>query len=324
MSAAPAATDRVAFAVAAILVSAFAHSAGSAIVALANTRFPVWQLYVLRSLLVVPALVVLLHRADPGGSLMPRRVGWVALRSALLVGMWVAYYAALSEIELSLAAAIYHTSPLLIVPLSAALAGERVGWTVRAGAAIGFAGVLVILRPDAGPIDGHAVLPFVAAALNAAAMVLTRVRCADESPLGLALALNLALGAAGLAGAAACAALPVPGELEAANPFLFGEWRALGAREWTVLGALAVTMVVGSVGAAYAYQNAPSPIVATFDYAYLVFAGLWAMLLFGAFPDPAAWTGMALIAAGGALAMRRGRAGPRPGPAGPLACAPVR
>ena len=63
-------------------------------------------------------------------------------------------------------------------------------------------------------------------------------------------------------------------------------------------------MLVGSVGAAVAYQSGPAPVVATFDYAYLVFAGLWGALLFAEVPDPPTAVGMAMIAVGGALAVR--------------------
>ena len=68
-------------------------------------------------------------------------------------------------------------------------------------------------------------------------------------------------------------------------------------------------MLVGSIGAAVAYQSGPAPVVATFDYAYLVFAGLWGALLFAEVPDPLTLLGMSMIAVGGVLAVRGGRTG---------------
>ena len=301
------AADRTALAVGAVLASVFALSAGDALIKLTSASFPLWQLFVLRSLLVVPVLLVLLRRREPSTSPVPRHVRWVLLRSALLVAMWIAYYTALPEIDLALAAAAYYTSPLLIVLLSSSLAGDRVGWTVRVAVALGFAGVLVMLRPGTATLDGYVGLPFVAALLYALAMILTRARCVEESPLVLALVLNLAFVATGIAATVVGLGAGVPERLAVANPFLFGAWTALGGREWTAVAGLSLAMLVGSVGAAIAYQSGPAPVVATFDYAYLVFAGLWGALLFAEVPDPVAGTGMAMIAAGGVLAVRGDR-----------------
>ena len=59
------------------------------------------------------------------------------------------------------------------------------------------------------------------------------------------------------------------------------------------------------MGAAVAYQAGPPAIVATFDFAYLAFAGLWGVVLFGESLDAATLAGTALIIAGGVLAVRR-------------------
>ena len=55
------AADRVPLAVGAVLVSVFALSAGDAIIKLTSASFPIWQIYVLRSLLVLPVLLALLR-----------------------------------------------------------------------------------------------------------------------------------------------------------------------------------------------------------------------------------------------------------------------
>ena len=54
-----------------ILLSVFALSAGDAIIKLTSASFPIWQIYVSRSLLVVPVLLLLLCRRGPGVSLFP-------------------------------------------------------------------------------------------------------------------------------------------------------------------------------------------------------------------------------------------------------------
>ncbi len=223
--------------------------------------------------------------------------------------MWIAYYAALPVIELSVAAAAYYTAPLIITLLSSRLSGDGVGPALWVAVVLGFAGVLVMLRPGAGSVDVWAVLPLLAAILYALAMLVTRTRCADENPLVLALVLNLTFVTVGGVATFALRALDPAGEWASVDGFLFGEWVALGAGEWAVLGVLALSMLIGSVAAAVAYQSGPAPLVASFDYAYLVFVGIWGYAFFAEVPDGLGAMGMAMILAGGLLAVTRGRSG---------------
>lgn len=79
----------------------------------------------------------------------------------------------------------------------------------------------------------------------------------------------------------------------------------LGAQEWLTKGLLSAAVVIGSVGAAIAYQAGPSSIVSTFDFSYLAFAALWGLLFFGEVPDAITLGGIILIASAGILAVRR-------------------
>jgi drug/metabolite transporter (DMT)-like permease len=60
-----------------------------------------------------------------------------------------------------------------------------------------------------------------------------------------------------------------------------------------------------SIGLAQAYQSAPPSIIATFDYSYLLFAGLWSYLVFAEAPNLPTMAGMALIALAGWLVVGR-------------------
>lgn len=92
-----------------------------------------------------------------------------------------------------------------------------------------------------------------------------------------------------------------------ADPFLFGNWAPMGARECWLVALLAVLIVTISAGVAKAYQSSPPAIIATFDYAYLVFADFWGFTFFSERPDTATVIGMILIAGAGVLVVRRPR-----------------
>lgn len=303
--------DRIVLAVGAVLLAVLALSLGDAVIKAVSAGLPLWQLYVLRSLLALPPL---LAAARLWRARRPASLGWVALRSLLLCTMWVAYYAALPHVPLSAAAAAYYTSPLFITLFAGLFADERVGWRGWSAVLLGFAGVVVVLRPDvralgAGAFDAFGLLPLLAAVLYGLAMVLTRTKCRHEDPVTLSIALNLAFVAVGGLGTLAVALLlpPLPG-LE--DPFLFAPWVDPGATGWGALAVLAAAIVMGSLGAAVAYQLAPASLVAPFDYAYLAFAALWAVVLLDERPDTATLVGMAMIAAAGILVLRRPPANP--------------
>jgi len=75
--------------------------------------------------------------------------------------------------------------------------------------------------------------------------------------------------------------------------------------EWRTMAILAVAIVAGSLGAAYAYQNAPAARIAVFDLSYVAFAVVWGFTLFAEVPAPSVAAGIGLIVTAGVLATRR-------------------
>ena len=281
-------------------------SLGDAIVKLVSDDFSLWQIYVLRSSLAIPVVLVLIKWPAPGVSLVPVAAGWTLLRSFLMVVMWFFYYAALPHIPLSVAASVLYTIPLFITLFSALFSGDRVGRKSWLAVGFGFSGVLVIVRPTADDFNLYALLPLLSAVFFAVAMILTRTKCRHESSKILALMQNLLFVITG-AVVSAVILLWQPQELGAANRFLFGGWVALGNPQWLAMGAVAATVVIGNICGAFAYQRGPSAVIATFDYTYLVFSVCWGFLLFSEIPDLQSVIGMAMIAASGILIVRRSR-----------------
>ncbi|MEQ8898419.1 MAG: DMT family transporter [Roseovarius sp.] len=295
--AAPHRPDNLPLAVGTIVFTVLGLSLGDAIIKLTSASFPLWQIFVLRSALALPLLLGVLALWFPAALSRPTAPGWTILRSLLLVTMWVAYYTSLPHLPLAVAAAAYYTLPLFITLFSALTTNDRIpplGWLA---VALGFAGVLLILRPDADNFNAYALLPLLAAMLYAAAMILTRTKCRDEHPMMLALALNIAFV---VAGGLATFLLPQtdPG-------FLSAPWATMTLPDWGAMAILAASILIGSVGTAIAYQAGPSSVIGTFDFAYVGFAVLWGVIFFADLPGPITLAGMALIVAAGILSLRR-------------------
>lgn len=284
---------RTGYAVGAIVIAVMALSLGDAIIKATSLSLPLWQMYILRSALVLPVLWWLARR---NGRISFGSLFWVVVRSTLLVTMWLSYYSVLPLMPLSLAAAAYYTSPILITVIAATLAGRWPTPRVLIAICLGFAGVVIILRPDTSGFQIATLLPVLAAFLYACAMVLTARKCRDDDPFALALALNIAFIFAGVG-------LGVfSGEQ---GSFIFSPWQSLDLSLIGIIAALAFVILVGSVGAAIAYQNGPPATVAAFDYSYLVFSLIWGGLFFGELPDSWGLVGIAIIVLAGFLSLPR-------------------
>lgn len=296
------APDNVRLGVATIVGTVLALSLGDALIKAlgGGGGMGIWQLFAIRSLLAFPVLLVGALLVFDADRLMPRSIGWIAVRSTLLALMWIAYYLSLPLLPLAVAAAAYYTLPLFIVAFAAIFAGEAVGRTQWSGVVLGFLGILLVLRPGGDAFQWAALLPILAAILYAAAMILTRTKCLNEHPASLALGLNatfILFGTAGLA-FGALMGLDIDG-------FLTTSWVEMSFDKWRNIAILAALILVASIGTAVAYQSAPASTIGTFDFAYVGFALVWGIVFFDERPDPAAVIGIALIVVAGVLAVRR-------------------
>ncbi len=295
--------DRIGQGIGIILASVVTMSFADAIVKLMSADLTVWQVFVARSLFAIPCLIAL---ASAGGiSLRPRSTRWVLVRSALLVLTWLAFYAALPVLDLSVAAVAVYTNPILTALLAAALLGERVSGRQWGGVFLGFLGVAAILRPGSDSFSWFIILPLLAAAFYSLAMVLTRSKCQDEEAVSLALGLHSSFIVAGVIAIGILSVIGLDSATKAGYPFLLGDWAPMRLREWGLMALIGVLSAAFFLGVARAYQIAPPQIIATFDYGYLVSAAVWGFIFFSEKPDFLTVVGMILITVAGFLVANR-------------------
>jgi drug/metabolite transporter (DMT)-like permease len=303
--------DNLKFAIGAILFGCFALSLGDALVKQQSATFGLWQIFLMRSLLAIPVLIYLLRMHSGVDPIMPQHLGWTLLRSLILAIMWVFYFAALPHIEFAVAAASFYTLPIFITVFAALFLGEKISARGWFAVMLGFAGTLLILQPQADDFNSWTLLPLVSAILYAMAMILTRSKCHSEKPTVLSLWLNfsfIGIGAMALSGLQLWS--PTVDTISL-NPFLFGAFTPMGLGEWLTMGILAIAILIGSIGAAIAYQNGPASVVSIFDFSYVGFAALWGFLLFAEVPANLVIIGIVMIIAAGIISSRQAAASPQ-------------
>lgn len=296
--------DRVALAITTMVFTDLTLSVADAIIKVTISDMPLLQFIFLRCGITAPLVALLLRLRYPQVSLCPVFPVWAILRSSLLLVSLLLYYASLPRLDFSTAAAVYYTIPLFTTLFAAIWIKEPVGIQGWAGVGIGFVGMLLMLKPQAGDLNIFGLLPLTSAVLYALAMVVTRTKSRGEHPLVLALIFNLV--AIGLCCAVMCLAwLSGIGEANVTGNRLLGEWIAMGWFEWALVVLLSMTMLIGSVGTAIAYQLGPPSVISTWDFSYLAFAVLWGVIVFSERLDAVSTLGIALIALAGIIAIRR-------------------
>ncbi|MDX0912587.1 EamA family transporter [Sinorhizobium medicae] len=293
--------DNIPLAVGVIILTVLALSLGDALIKMSSGSFVIWQIFVIRSMIAIPVLLLILIMAAPDTLRMPDDLVWIILRSLMLVAMWVCYYVSLPKLTLSAAAAAYYTLPIFITLFSALFIGSKISQKGWLAVFAGFSGVVLIPRPKAGDFNAYAVLPLASAMLYAAAMILTRTRCRNQHPVILSLALNAAFVIVGVAAASLIPLLPDT----ARQGFLLAPWAAMGWSEWISMMLLAGVILTGSIGAAIAYQNGPPAMIGAFDFAYVGFAVIWGTVFFAEVPDTSSVLGIGLIVSAGILSLRQ-------------------
>ena len=210
-------------------------------------------------------------------------------RGAAVALATICFFMGVMAMPLADATAIQFTSPMLTGILSAIVLRERAPKAVWGATALAFAGVLIVLRPNALALGPAALWPLGAAFGMAWLMIFNR-KAAGLAP-ALAMQWLLAMVAAPLLIAAA-ALLHASG----AEPFRIG-WPSLEVIAKCFL--VAATATTGHLLIYSATVRATAAVVAPMTYVQLIVAAGMGWAWFGNAPDAAMLGGAALIVAGG-------------------------
>ena len=243
-----------------------------------------WMRYVIFLLLVAPAVAL-----NGGGALLrSHRPGLQVLRGLGMVGSTIAFTHGLRFLPVADATAINFVSPILIMALSILILGETVGWRRWSAAAVGFLGVMIVMRPGTGAFQPAAFLPLLAAAAWARAAVATRKMSGSDHAL-TTLAYSAVVGFL---------------VLSALLPF---DWATPGPTEIALGLGIGILSTIAHWFVILAYRHSDASALAPFSYTQLIAAGALGYLVFGALPDRWTILGAGIIAASGLYTVYRAR-----------------
>jgi drug/metabolite transporter (DMT)-like permease len=213
---------------------------------------------------------------------VPVRWGLLLARAGLSAFTTTAWYLAWRRMALADTYALGFSAPLLMTLLAVPLLGERIYWRRILSTALGFCGVLVMLRPG-GDLWNPA-LPLLLAGIAAMAVtrIMARMLSVTETP--------------------ECQAFWVMASFAATGAGLLGVFppvAAVPAGVWAVLVVMGLSSGLAHCVFSLAYGLAPVSALAPYEYTTLIWGGTLGYAVFAEVPSWTTLAGAAIVAAAG-------------------------
>lgn len=217
--------------------------------------------------------------------LKPARPMIQLARGLTMAGATTAFVIGAQTVDYADAIAILYAYPFLLVVIAVMFLGEHANWSVWIGVAGGFAGVLLVMRPEFDQINSGNLYIFVCAVIVSVQLALNRKLSIVSPPLVTAFA------------GAICAALVL-------TLMLPGSWQPIPDSAWLYIGVLIISGSINQTLLVYAFAHADASTLAPFTYFEIVSAVIFGYLFFGTLPTMLSWMGICLITAGGMYVSR--------------------
>jgi len=274
----------------AMLAAMLMFVSSDTLVKLVSDEFPPAQVMAVRGVFatVFALALVLVSGEGPklSGALSPRVLG----RSIVEATVCFLFFTSLAQLPIAIITTIGQAAPIILTLMAVALGIERVGWRRWGAILVGFAGVLLVVRPSPSGFDLYALIALASAVLVAARDLVTRFIPSTIPSTVITLSATLMVAAAGF----------VLGLTEDWQPVLRPQTLYL------VVSALLVTF--GSLGIVVAFRDSDVAVVGPFRYSVILHAILIGYFVFGEWPDGLAVAGTALIVASGVYTLHREQA----------------
>lgn len=227
------------------------------------------------------------------GALRPARLALsprLLLRTGADILATLSYITALSQMPIANASAIFQALPLTVTLGAALFLGESVGWRRWTAIAVGFVGVMIIVRPGTEGFTIYSVAVLASVVFAAVRDLSTRRMDRAVPSIFIALVTSVAVALAGW--------ILLP---------LSGGWQPVSTAILINLGFAAAAIAVGYVFIVQAMRTGDMGFVAPFRYSILLYALLIGYVVFDDLPSPPTLLGSAIVVASGLYTLYRER-----------------
>ena len=258
-----------------LMIAAFGFALMAALIKLAGSRLPVTQILFVRQLGMVIMLspVLVTHFPDV---VRTQRIDLQLTRVLFALIAMLCGFTAIIHMPLAEATALGFAKSFFVTIFAVIVLKETVGVYRWSAVAIGFMGVLIMLRPGTESFSVYGLMAVIGAASAGFVMVIIRLLSRSDSPNTI-----LMFQAVGVA-----IVMIVPAILN---------WVPPTPREWAILAAIGFVSFFAQKANIYAFKFGEASMLASLDYVRLIYATLFGWLLFSQLPGVATWVGAGII-----------------------------
>jgi S-adenosylmethionine uptake transporter len=257
---------------------------------LVTQDLPMFQTLFLRGLITCALLAAL---ASVQGGIQIRIRGrdrmFIGLRTLGDIGATLTFLTALINMPLANLTALVQSVPLAVTLAGALFLRQPVGWRRLLAILVGFAGVLLIVRPGAEGFDRYSLIALVSVGFVVLRDLSTRQVSGAVRSASLSFVSALVITTMGAIGTS------------------FETWAPVGAGDMVRISVSAVGVVGGYMFVVLAMRTGDVAVVAPFRYSSLVWALIVGYVVFGDFPRPLTLVGAAIVVGTGLFTFYRER-----------------
>ena len=293
--------------VGAIVLSILIFSLQDIAVKFLGGSYPILEIVIFRTMVAMPLTLFLFRLEGRRGLPTTKQRNLEYLRGLFFFLSYTTYFMGLASLPLAEIAAIKFSTPLMITLFSVLLLREKVGLRSWIALAVGFIGVLIIIRPDSSNFNLGSIFILLNVLFYVfAVMVTRRLHTTDSSATMSYFSTLVYLVIAFILAPLVIAIGPIPN----AHPsiaFLFRTWSLPGLLDLLVMFGLALVWVGGMYFSARAYSLALASVVAPVEYMTLPISTMWGFLLWRQFPTWITLAGAGLTLASSLYSLYHGQ-----------------
>ena len=268
-----------------LMIAAFGFALMAALIKLAGSRLPVTQILFVRQIGMVIMLLPVLVTHFPD-VVRTQRIDLQLTRVLFALIAMLCGFTAIIHMPLAEATALGFAKSFFVTIFAVIVLKETVGVYRWSAVAIGFIGVLIMLRPGTESFSVYGLMAVIGAASAGFVMVIIRLLSRSDSPNTI-----LMFQAVGVA-----IVMIVPAILN---------WVPPTPREWAILAAIGFVSFFAQKANIYAFKFGEASMLASLDYVRLIYATLFGWLLFSQLPGVATWVGAGIIVLASIYTVRR-------------------
>ena len=276
--------------------------------------YPLHQIVFVRATVALLITLMVIMPFDGGwGAVKTRNPGIHVIRGLCVVVANSAFFAGIAAMPLADASAIFFVAPLFITGRSVFVLGEVVGLRRWIAVVVGLIGVVIVVRPTGAGFSAVAFLPALAALAYAGLQIMTRYTGMSERASTMSFYIQLTFMIV-----TGCLALALgdgrfAGSDNEAVEFFLRPWVMPPLWDGVIMVALGGISACAGYLISQAYRGTDAGLVAPFEYAALLLAVFWGIVIWGEWPVWTTWAGIAMISGSGIyVALREARVGTKP------------